>query len=335
MAYIFCRVSRLGGGNSLSCSLNYQEAEIQQVTNNLRWRIKETIKYVGSAYKKTPEPLLNLCQLKRQKFIFYSVDRFSRNFCAGLTLAKKFVKNKNELYFTSENLKITATSNKTEWAAFYRYLTDAEAESLKIASRISDARKYLSSQGYFTGSVAPFGQKKVKLTNGRNILEIDPKSRYILQFIEGCRSPGMSLERLNQSMLECGGDTQTQPITLDDGSEEIETVLTYANIAQLLQDYYIEGGPWTNTKVSKIYKRYSIQHIASMLTSRLQLNGKRKLETIDGEDEEHNAEKCEEHEENVEHNEPDRRKRKPVSHSLHYPFQGSSPSLSKRGRFKS
>ena len=101
---------------------------VKKVIDDCKWRIKETIKYVGSAYSETPKPLLELCKLKRKKFVFYCVDRFSRNYLAGFDLASKFLKNKNELYFIIEKLKVTKDSGD-EWETFCKYLKYAEAES--------------------------------------------------------------------------------------------------------------------------------------------------------------------------------------------------------------
>lgn len=284
MAYVFCRVSSGRG-----CSLDYQEAEIKKVTDDCKWRIKETIKYVGSAYSETPKPLLELCKLKRKKIVFYCVDRFSRNYLAGFNLASKFLKNKNELYFIVEKLKITKDSGD-EWETFRKYLKYAENESQKIAKRVDDSRRYLRSQGYFTDSVAPFGYKKIKLSNGRTKLAIDTQSNKVLQFIDECKSPGTSLKRLNKTLAKCGGDTQSDPIIFDEKSDKLETDLRYENIAELLKDYEIDGGPWTKSKVSRIYKEHSVQNLTSEFNLKTELlnnnprsktktHGKRKRES--------------------------------------------------------
>lgn len=257
MTYVFCRVSSGRG-----CSLDYQEAEIKKVTDDCKWNIKETIKYVGSAYNEIPKPLLELCKLKRKKFVFYCVDRFSRNYLAGFDLASKFLKNKNELYFIVEKLKVNKDSGD-EWETFCKYLKYAEAESRKIAKRVDDSCKYLRSQGYFTGSVAPFGYKKIKISNGRAKLAVDTHSSKILQFIDECKSLGTSLKRLNKTLAECGGDTKSDPIILDEKTKKLETDLRYENIAELLDDYEIDGGPWTKSKVSRIYKKYSVQNMTN------------------------------------------------------------------------
>ncbi len=277
MSYVFCRVSTGRG-----CSLDYQEAKIREVTESLKWNIKETIKYVGSAYNETPEPLIRLSKLKNKKIVFYCVDRFSRNYLKGFALATEFLKNKNELYFIVEKLKVTRDAGD-EWEAFCKYLTYAEAESKKIAKRVTDSKEYLKSKGYFTESAAPFGYKKIKLANGRAKLAIDPSANKVLQFIDECKSPGTSLKQLNKTLAECGGDTKRDPILLDEGTKKLETDLRYENIAELLEDYEISGSPWTASKVSRIYKNHSVQSMAADFNIKTSLsNSNSKSKTKNG-----------------------------------------------------
>ncbi len=248
MSYGFCRVS-VGRG----CSLDYQEIQIRKASEVPGTTIKEIIKYVGSAYKEVPDVLLQMSStLSGRKIIFYCVDRFSRNYNHGTQLAKDFLKNQNELYFVVENLLVSKTDN-VEWDKFCKLLADAETESQKISRRVIDAKEYLTSQGYFMGSSAPFGYKKIKLPNGYSKLEVDPSTDQIIQFINECRTPGVSIKRLNDTLASCNGDTKNHPIVLDENTDVLETDLRFENIATLLNDYKINGMPWSATKVSRIY----------------------------------------------------------------------------------
>ena len=257
MTYVFCRVSSGRG-----CSLAYQEAEIKKFTNANNWNIKETIKHVGSAFADVPKPLQALVNLKRKKIVFYCVDRFSRNYLAGMELAKSILKNRNVLYFTVEKLEVSENEGQ-HWEQFLSHLKYAEMESRKISQRINDSRHFLESRGYFTGSVAPFGYKKIKLLDGHSKLVSDAASEKILQFINECKSPGTSIKRINKTLYECGGDTHSNPIILDEQSNKLKTDLRYENIAELLEEYKIDGRPWTTSKVSRIYKKKSIQNLTN------------------------------------------------------------------------
>ena len=68
---------------------------------------------------------------------------------------------------------------------------------------------------------------------------------------------------MNESLAKCGGDIAQTPISLDEDSEILNTDLRYENIAQLLNDYAIEGGPWSKSKISKIYKNNSLVNLAN------------------------------------------------------------------------
>ncbi len=281
MAYAFCRISVRG-----SSGLDYQEAEILKVAEECKWEIKETIKYTGSAYKNIPEPLERLVKLKNKKILFYSVDRLSRNFDNGIDLAERFIEAGNELYFIVEKLRLVELRGP-EWETFQKYLRYAEAESAKIAARSRDALKYIRSQGYFTGSTAPFGYNKQRLDNGRHVLVADPLAEHILQFIELCKTPGTTMKKINEVMALCGGDTKSHPIVLDEKTPTLETDLRWENIATLLNDYEIKGGPWSASKVSRIYKSNSVSKLASDFNLKIDLinhNARRGLDDDDDTD---------------------------------------------------
>lgn len=280
MSYAFCRVSSDQGG----CSLDYQEQAIKELAINKKINIKETIKYSGSAYNSIPEPLIRLAELKNKTIIFYSVDRFSRNYNYGIMMAKRFVKNKNRLYFVVEKL-LVEFADSHEWNNFNNYLHYAQAESEKISQRVTDAKRYLRSKGYFTEATAPFGYKKVKLSNGRAKLLKDNDSNCIVNFIEECRTIGTKVRTLNETLHECGGDSKENPIILDDRSKRISTVLKFDNIAELLNDYSIRGGPWYGAKVSKIYYTHSINSLVADLSA-VTVEDEEELNAMDTSDEE-------------------------------------------------
>ncbi len=273
MSYVFCRISTGRG-----CSLDYQEALIRKAAGVAGSTIKEVIKHIGSAYKETPKALLHLsATLKHKKIMFYCVDRFSRNYNQGLQLAMDFLKNQNVLYFVVENLLVQATVG-AEWDKFCKLLADAETESQKISRRVTDAKDHLTSQGYFTGSVAPFGYKKVKLLNGYVKIEVDPNTDQIVRFIKECKTPGVSVEQLNNTLAKCGGNTEAHPIILDGDSDVLETDLRFENIATLLNDYNILGGPWSSAKVSRVYHLSKLDKF-NIKDEKLNINTKSKTQT--------------------------------------------------------
>jgi DNA invertase Pin-like site-specific DNA recombinase len=248
--YAYCRISTFKPG---SASLDAQEAEIKAVAEKLGWQIRGIDKEVLSGYSQESDRLKLYLKRRNAKILIYAVDRFSRNYETGKALAEKLLKCKHELFFVREKLSVKEVGSP-KWNIFMKYLEIAEMESKMISERTMSAKKYLKMQGYFTESKAPFGYKKRKLTNGRSKLEVDPYADSVLKFIEDCKTEGISVRKLNDSLRNCDVDMSGDVIVLEDGKKTLETGLRYENIAELLNDYDVNGGPYSANKVARIYK---------------------------------------------------------------------------------
>lgn len=210
--YAFCRVSTGRG-----CSLEYQEKKINDYLKDTP--ATQTVKCVGSAYKKDNPTLINFSLRKNCKFVFYAVDRFSRNFDKGSALAAEFLRNGNILHFVSDNL--TLTGFNSDWDRFLILLREAENESIKISRRVRDAKQYM-------------------------------KDLRIKQFVDLCRSKNTNLTDINDVLSKLTRDKS--PIELSDGADVLKNKLKYSNIAKLLNDYSVGAADWTKQSVKLIRK---------------------------------------------------------------------------------
>lgn len=241
-ANVYCRVSA-----GSSCSLDYQESILRKACDELKWPIGNVYKCVSSAYRKMATYLHALSQIKNGKFVFYAVDRFSRDVEIGKSLAKTFLKNGSQLYFVREKMLL----NKNTFPEFIQYLKHAEQESKNISDRTSSAKRYLASNGYCVNATAPFGFKKRKLADGHSKIERNPKDMLIKKFILACRTPGTHVKELNRLLLDCGS---AETLELSSGDRIIDN-LSYENIAELLNDFKLGDRNWTPNLISRICKK--------------------------------------------------------------------------------
>jgi hypothetical protein len=87
----------------------------------------------------------------------------------------------------------------------------------------------------------------VKLLNAAALKErpVTDSEGKIMRFVRLCRTPGTSLAVLNEALREISNCNV--PIEFDDG-DSVRTELTYANIANVLNDYSVkrrDGSAWT------------------------------------------------------------------------------------------
>jgi DNA invertase Pin-like site-specific DNA recombinase len=229
-----------------------QEQVAKKVTESYKLKVVSVSKEVISGYKKVSKKLVKLLDEKDINIIIYSVDRFSRNLVNGVKLARDLLKCGHTIYFIRENLKIESPRGKA-WYTFIKYLEHAEHESKAISDRVKSVKSYLKEKGYFVGSKAPFGYKKQKLPNGRNVLVTDENANNIYKFIIDCKTAGTPVAKLHEDLKLCGvSDIDDNPIELSDDSEELNDSLDDKNIANLLNEYSVTGSPFSKAQVSKI-----------------------------------------------------------------------------------
>lgn len=258
MAYSVSRIS-----NSDNKSLDRQESEIQKFADTHMIHIVKKIRCSGTAFTGMQPAIDNLRYLQNRIIIFHAVDRFSRNYDLGLDLMRDLVNNHCTVYFVLDDLKVSSILDP-EWQLFGDLLKMAEHESMRKSQRLKVANQHRLEAGYATNGSPPFGYKKQRLPNGYSTLVLDQPTIGIKEFIHECKTPGTSIAKLNETLLTCAGvdttDAKCHPIILDpaDDSDTVPTKLrtdmTYRNIAELLNKYHVYGGPWTESKVTKVYR---------------------------------------------------------------------------------
>lgn len=248
-AHVYCRISSFGQS---TISLDMQEQVAKKVTESYKLNVVSVSKEVISGYKKVSKKLEKLLEEKDITIVIYSVDRFSRNLVNGVKLARDLLKCGHTIHFIRENLKIEHPRGKN-WYTFIKYLEHAEHESRAISDRVKSVKSYLKDKGYFVGSKAPFGYKKQKLPNGRNVLITDTNATNIYKFVIDCKTAGTPVAKLHEDLKMCGvSDIDAYPIELSDDSDELSDSLDNKNIANLLNEYSVTGSPFSKAQVSKI-----------------------------------------------------------------------------------
>ena len=123
-----------------------QEEKMTAIAKQLNWKVGEIRKFVKSVYSNNVLTDKEIQLYKRKKIMFYAVDRFSRNFNGGISLAKKLLSNKNILLFVKEKIKLEKSSG-TSWNKFIHNLMMAQKESDNISQRVKDSKNYAKQHG--------------------------------------------------------------------------------------------------------------------------------------------------------------------------------------------
>jgi hypothetical protein len=228
--HIYCRISTKSQENGVS--LDAQESHMISIADQLGSKIHSVNKVVSSAYKQTPKGIDNYVNCKNDNFMFYSVDRFSRNLEIGKTTAMELIKNGNTLYFVRERIKLTNT-NDDEWIKFIKYLEHAQLESDNIRDRVLLSQRYKS--------------------NG-----VNSSNDIIWQLIDCCKKRGTTARKLNAVLHKCNVPAKCKIILGDDGysSKFLETDMSFSSVADILNDFSIGNRQWSAASVSKYYKKF-------------------------------------------------------------------------------
>jgi hypothetical protein len=196
----------------------------------------------------------------------------------------------NVIVFIRENIQIDKNTNEETLNIFREALKSAELESKNISDRVKLAKRYLESKGYYTGSIAPVGYKKIKSTNGRYKLIMDSNIQHIIKFISACKSKGTTIDCLNKLLSLCSADIE-QPLILDNNTNQLLTDLTYENIASILNDYSVGDRKWNKTAVAKLHKKSKLEDAqreesvdSIRKDSNKRLDGKDSNKRLDGKD---------------------------------------------------
>lgn len=220
------------------------------VKNN--FRVIKFHEIISSAYNKNIGSWL--MEYHNQHIVFSQVNRFSRNFVDGMKLAKTLISQNNKLHFIHDQI-IIDNENSDSFSTFRNKLDTVYSESFSKALDISNIKKYLKSQGRYVGGTIPYGYK-IEIRNRKRYVVPDLFQQKVIQFIIACRTEGYQIIDLNRLLKKVHAQGVDEfPLVLDMDDNKIVNDLTFPNIAQVLNDYKVDGENWKTTKVYNIYTR--------------------------------------------------------------------------------
>jgi DNA invertase Pin-like site-specific DNA recombinase len=280
LCIIYCRVSTFGQAGDNSTSLESQEYNAKALASERGYRIKQICKEVKSAYNSTMSTLNDIFRTNRNIIVVMNdVSRFCRNIVDGLKMAEVALAKNNTLVFVADSLTISNQNRAEVMDQFTRLLKAAEVESARLGERVKAAQKYLKDTGKYAGGSLPYGMEIRRSSNPyvNNTLRENKPERDIIEFIAVCKKNTIASNDLNAHMkkisplvpyveINCYDKDQVTPL------KTINTALTNAEIADLLNDYHVKkrGRPWTAAMVKSInttptiVARYEIDAMADI-----------------------------------------------------------------------
>ena len=251
---IYCRVSSLGQNMyNKSVSLRSQESICGKFSHENKLKTRRIYKEINSAYNKIPPVLSEVINLKNTVIVIASVDRFSRSSKFGMCMAHKCVQNENSLIFIRERLNIVKSQDVQKLS---QILKATEMESKLISERVKTSKRYLKSQGLFSGGTIPYGYNVVE----RKLI-LDKYEQKVIEFIQLCKESNIKSGDLNNIMRKISDYENYEDINCydEDGDvvSHITEPLTNSEISALLDSYKIKkrGKSWTTSKVAYICSR--------------------------------------------------------------------------------
>ena len=266
MTTIYCRIS--SAGQEQGTSIDSQQEACQKLARANGIAAVSIIHETHSAYNSVPPLLEVLLRKKNHRYIFYAVDRFSRNVKLGIENATLLLKNKCTLIFDREELTVTS-SEGTQWDKLVEHLEQAEAESRAISMRVKGAITYLKGKGYHASGHVPFGfeTRPDPIKPQRKRLHEELSEQAILAFIRMCRTEKAKVAEINRLLRIISPRFSENPIIVEhpdhvtkDGYykplKTLVSVFTYKDIAYFLNEYGANhrGKAWTAQSVSSVLR---------------------------------------------------------------------------------
>ena len=280
LCIIYCRVSTFSQAGDNSTSLESQEYNAKALASERGYRVKQICKEVKSAYNSSMATLNDIFRTNRNLVVVMNdVSRFCRNIVDGLKMVEIALAKNNTLVFVADSLTISNQNKADVMDQFTRLLKAAEVESARLGARIKVAQKYLKDTGKYAGGALPYGMGIRRSANPyvNNTLLENKSERDIIEFIATCKKNIIASDDLNAHMrkisplvpyvdINCYDTDQVTPL------KTINTALTNAEIADLLNDYHVKkrGRPWTAAMVKSInttptiVARYEIDAMADI-----------------------------------------------------------------------
>ena len=254
--FIYCRVSSTLQQDGIS--LDAQYAKCLEKLSQYNLNTSSLIQEISSVRKHIPDLLRYLSNKKNATIVFYSVDRFCRNYNNGIEVVNRIINNGGRVIFIRENIDSSVASWRTN---FENYLRIAQAESDAISDRVKTAIKQYRNEGYHVGYV-PYGKTSVIdiKNNKRKRLQMNQTEQFVIEFIVACRTPGIAVKFINNVLQQLTNDAKEYPIIVEINDielTEIKHAIDYKTIADFLNQYgitYRNGNQFTAQIVQNIYK---------------------------------------------------------------------------------
>lgn len=248
---IICRVSTYTQGTKHS--LDMQENYLQTYATNNRYVVVDSIKEIGSAWRKKSKILdkfLNILKYHTNtKFLLSDVSRLCRCLKTGKTILNIIKKNNNEIIFVSQGISIPEMKRK-----FKTQLKYAHIESKRISDRVKMSKQFLKKRGIFYGGVPKFGYHKKNTPTGKNILVPNKKERRVILFINACKKTDLTKKELSSeiSMLKKFFKRHVKHKMPQPNKK-----ITFYDISNILNSCKIfnRKKKWTKNSVSRIYRK--------------------------------------------------------------------------------
>lgn len=194
--YVFARVSTKNQTKDNCVSLEQQVEHVLNTIDSKQFDRVKVVKCVGSAYKRIPIDLEDLCENVSEGDLVavYHADRFSRNIINFVKLSKNILERGANLTSTSQ--KIDLQSNMRD---FRRAVVDSEDESMTLGRRTRETFKHLREKGYQFGK-APFGKTAVRDVNGIRKFVDHPDEIQIVKKLKNLNKKEKNIVKLRNTL---------------------------------------------------------------------------------------------------------------------------------------
>jgi DNA invertase Pin-like site-specific DNA recombinase len=180
--YCIARVSSDGQQGETHVSLDAQRDIMKRYILDKHFDFRNTrvrfLTYVGSAYRQVPSILRDLLPLMERgdSFVFYSMDRFSRNVLQFASVLSAMKRDGINLYAVHEDVSLL-NSPETE---ILQHILNGQRESENISRRVRASLAFRRRRGDYIGR-APYGFTTMieRGTNRRKLVDCRPERQII------------------------------------------------------------------------------------------------------------------------------------------------------------
>lgn len=251
---IYCRISSIGQTDGVS--LDAQLDECQKVCQANKLTKPLIVQEVSSAYESVPPSLQSAVGKRNYRFVFYAVDRFSRNVALGIELAKQIFKNHSVMIFLREKLLIEKADGSS-WLTFVNLLTQAEAESKAISARVKGAIAYLKRNGYHHSGHAPYGYSIVPDAENpkRKRLIENPEEQKVIAYIKLATTRSTPVASINKALKAINNDATEIVIEHEEQGvlKKLKHPMEHVDVAYFIEDFSCyRGKPWTGNRIASV-----------------------------------------------------------------------------------